>query len=236
MIDCKNYVITHKECDVQEDNMYRILCVGDYRKEGLLTERSGDNISAYNARINECTGLYWIWKNTSSEYVGMCHYRRWFYNCRYVHDKSRLDADRVEELLKDHDIILANKVTFAWTVGNNCSIELGQDINEVANYEFFDLIRERQPDYLDDYCDVMDGHSMYVYNMFVTRREILNDYCEWLFSFLLDAADRLDIVGLSQKQQRIAGYYAEMMWTVWMHHQNLKVCEQPCRMLPGGAK
>lgn len=236
MIDCKNYIITHKDVPIQQDDMYRALCVGGFRMDGMLSELDGENIAQYNSRINECTGLYWIWKNTDSEYVGMSHYRRWFYNCRYVHDKSRLDADRVDELLKDHDIILTDPFRFRWMISENCGIELGEDINQAANKVFYDLIRERQPDYLDAYCDVMDGHSMYICNLFVTRREILNAYCEWLFSFLLDAADKIDVTGCTDKQKRIAGYFAEMMWTVWMREQKYKVCEQPFRMVPGGAK
>ncbi len=29
--------------------------------------------------------------------------------------------------------------------------------------------------------------------MFVTRREILNRYCEWLFHFLIEAAEIIDV-------------------------------------------
>lgn len=235
MIDCKNYIITHKEYPIEQDDMYRALCVGDYRCDGMLSEKDGENISRYNPRINECTGLYWIWKNTTSEYVGMCHYRRWFYNCRYIHDHSRLDANRVEELLRDSDIILTEKSRFAWRLFDNCAIELGKDVNLAANSVFIDLIRDRQPEYLDAYCDAMEGNEMHIFNMFVTRRDVLNQYCEWLFSFLLDAADRISTEGLNTKQRRIAGYYAEMMWTVWLKNQKLRVHEQPCRMVNGGA-
>ena len=233
MIDCKNYVITHKECDVQEDDMYRILCVGDYCKKGLLTERSGENISEYNVRINECTGLYWIWKNTRSDYVGLSHYRRWFYNCRWVHDKSRLDADRAEELLKDHDIILTGTHWFNWRVIDNCNIALGEELTKQANSVFLDLIRERQPDSLDAYCDVMEGNHMHICNLFVTRWEIFDAYCKWLFSFLLDATDRIDVTGLTPKQQRVAGYFAEVMPTIWLRGQNCRIVEQPHRMIWG---
>lgn len=231
MIDFVDYVITHKECEFKEDDSYRVLCVGGYRHGNLLSEQDGINISEYNKRINECTGLYWIWKNTSSEYVGMCHYRRWFYNCRWVHDKSRLDADRVEELMKDHDIILTGTHWFNWRVIDNCNIALGKEITEEANRVFIDLIRERQPDYLDAYCDVMEGNRMHICNLFVTRWEIFDAYCKWLFSFLLDAADRIDVSECSTRQQRIAGYFAEVMPTVWLREQKYRICEQPHRMV-----
>ena len=59
-IDLVDYVITHRDYDIPEDDMYKVLCVGKYRKDGALHEHDGDNITRYNERINELTGLYWI--------------------------------------------------------------------------------------------------------------------------------------------------------------------------------
>lgn len=48
----------------------------DVRK-GCITDDTGDNISEKNGNYCECTGLYWIWKNTrGQDYVGIEHYRR----------------------------------------------------------------------------------------------------------------------------------------------------------------
>ena len=233
MIDFVDYVIAHKECDFAQDDTYRILTVGDFQKDCCLSERTGENIHQYNSRINECTGLYWIWKNTSSEYVGLSHYRRWFYNCRYRHDHSRLDAYRAEDLLADHDIILTGTHWFPWRVIDNMRIALGEDLTAEADIVFKQMIEHRQPEYFDAYCDVMEGTCMHICNMFVTRRPVLNAYCEWLFSFLLDAADGIDVDGLTVKQQRVAGYFAEAMWTVWLRKQDIRICEQPHKMIWG---
>jgi len=233
MADCKNYVITHVPYEIQQDDMYRGLCVGDFRQNDMLSEKDGINISEYNSRINECTGLYWIWKNTDSEYVGLSHYRRWFYNWRYMHDKSRLDAERVIELLngQGYDLILTCMHWFGWRVIDNMNIALGKELTDQANNVFLDLIRDRQPEYLDAYCDVMEGNNMHICNMFVTRREIMNKYCEWLFSFLIDAADRIDVSGCTARQKRVAGYFAETMWTVWLREQKYRICQLPHRMV-----
>lgn len=73
----------------------------------------------------------------------------------------------------------------------------------------------------------MNGHSAFLCNMFVTRREILNRYCEWLFSFLIEAAEAIDVEGYDSYSQRVIGFFAERMWTVWLRKNKLKIKELP---------
>ena len=60
-----------------------------YKENGWRSDREGESIADLNPYINECTGLYWIWKNAQEDYVGLCHYRRYFSfsSKRYVEDE-----------------------------------------------------------------------------------------------------------------------------------------------------
>ena len=103
------YVVTHKDSEILEDDLYKGLCVGKYQKDGMLSERDGVNITKYNDRINELTGLYWIWKNTTEDFVGMCHYRRFFQD-----GQQRAGADKIRENMEGADIILSENVYLPW--------------------------------------------------------------------------------------------------------------------------
>ena len=88
-------------------------------------------------------------------------------------------------------------------------------------------IEKKQPDYLDAFDSVMRGHNAFMCNMFVTKREILNAYCGWLFSFLIEAADEIDVEGYDSYSQRVIGFFAERMWTVWLRRNKFSIKELP---------
>jgi len=221
MIDCVDYVITHKPFPVEQDELYRKLCVGNYCDDINLSEREGDNIAEYNDRLNECTGLYWMWKNASSKYIGLSHYRR-FFEC----DGHKLNISDIEKILVDDgcNLILSEPVNLRWTVYQNISIAVGDRLSS----DVYHLFKQAMPNKLQAFDEVMGSHRMYVCNMFVTSKEIMDRYCEWLFSFLLDVTDQIKTDGLNFTQKRVAGYFAETMWTVWMlNNYDIKVKTLP---------
>ena len=82
----KIYVISHsaediKKIDMDED-IYVPLFVGLNGKDnlGFLSDDQGDNISEKNPSYCELTGLYWMWKQSKEDIIGLCHYRRYFNN------------------------------------------------------------------------------------------------------------------------------------------------------------
>ena len=101
------YVVTHKDYYIQSDPLYKPLCVGDYQVNGYLSEKEGNNISYLNKKINECTALYWIWKNTNADYVGLNHYRRYFYNNDIRRVYNYLTISHMSAILKEYDKIVA---------------------------------------------------------------------------------------------------------------------------------
>ncbi len=228
-IDCVDYVITHKRYLIEEDGLYKGLSVGSNRIDGLLSELDGESVSEYNDRINETSGLYWIWKNTSSEYTGLSHYRRFFYNNAFQYEINRLDKTRIKSILCDmgYDIILSELKELDWPIYENINKTVGPELNGIAYQLFMEAIQEKQPEYVAAFENVMGGNKMHICNMFVTSRKIMDEYCSWLFSFYLDVVEKIDVSQGTAYQKRVAGYYSEVFWTVWIYMQKYKVFELP---------
>lgn len=226
--DVSIFVATHKRYNIYKEKPYIPLCVGGYWETGYLTEQEGKNIAYLNQKINECTALYWIWKNTKSAYVGLNHYRRYFYNNEIESIDNYLDLEYLTEIFKEHDIILpktypVDKMTMLEQISDSMNPELCKKGHSIIRSK----IAQKQPDYLEAFDSVMDGHVIFNCNIFVTRRDILNRYCEWLFSFLIEAAEEIDVEGYDNYSQRVIGFFAERMWTVWLRKNRLRIKELP---------
>lgn len=83
-IKVKILVACHKPDTVYSDDVYIPIHVGravsKFKEEMtyMIGDDTGDNISKKNPYYCELTAQYWAWKNLDCEYVGLCHYRRYF--------------------------------------------------------------------------------------------------------------------------------------------------------------
>jgi len=234
-MDIKILVATHKKYWMPDDDVYMPLHVGREGKQdlGYIGDNTGDNISSKNANYCELTGLYWAWKNLDCEYIGLCHYRRYFgRNDRFI-SYIREEKERIfkktdyQELLRDYDILLPTKTFFRKTVGEHYALEhCEKDMNMVRK-----LIRRKCPNYIESFDSIINSTSLYSCNMFVAKKSIFDDYCEWLFSLLFDLEKMTDISTYDAYQSRVYGFLSERMFNVWLHKQNYKIKEIDVVML-----
>lgn len=228
-LDLSIFVVLHKSYNVPSSDLYHPLCVGNYFHPEYHSEQQGENVAHLNPVINECTGIYWIWKNTNSTYVGLNHYRRYFYNDDLHFKENILEKETAYEYLKSYDLILAKSDPFETSV-------LEQLKGTIEDKSLFDHIYEKfrteistyQKDYVSSFDQVMNGFNFFRCNLFITKRSIFNEYCEWLFSFLLPIANNTDLSDYQGTiDGRIIGYFAERMLTVWLFKQSYSIVELP---------
>ncbi|MGE4443315.1 MAG: DUF4422 domain-containing protein [Desulfomicrobium sp.] len=80
-LDLKIYVVHYKPFWTLKNEIFEPIQGGRAASKthlDMLGDHTGENISQKNDRYCELTALYWIWKNTATEWVGFCHYRRYF--------------------------------------------------------------------------------------------------------------------------------------------------------------
>jgi len=62
--------------------------------------------------------------------------------------------------------------------------------------------------------------------MFVMRRDLYNQYCEWLFDILFKLEKRVDISGYDPYESRIFGFVSEILLDVWLEKNQINYKEQ----------
>ncbi len=80
-MNVKILVAHHKNGLVIKNDVYLPIHVGKSLSKielGIQGDNCGDNISKLNPLYCEMTAAYWGWKNIESDYIGLCHYRRYF--------------------------------------------------------------------------------------------------------------------------------------------------------------
>ncbi len=225
------YLVTHKMFYPTKNPMYIPIEAGAaiHEKLGFLTDDTGDNISELNPFVNELTALYWMWKNDNHEFVGLNHYRRFFlWNAVKNYDpRSMLEEEQLIEMMKDKDVLTSRPMSFY-------PLTSGQELSELFNFSELiertkelsrEVIEQYQPEYVDCYDEVMDGHMFIPCNLFIMRHEVLDDYCKWLFSIILPEVKlwREEFPSENVKDSRAVGFIAERLLSVWLLKQDLRV-------------
>ncbi len=230
-MDIKILVATHKAYWMPEDEVYLPLHVGKEGKSdlGYAGDNTGDNISSKNANFCELTGLYWAWKNLKCDYIGLCHYRRYFCSGSHGSDvnskqKSVFNRADYEKLLSEYDVILPKKRNYyIETVRSQYEhAHNKRDLDEVEK-----IITEMYPEYSESFSKVMNGTKLHILNMFVMKKELFDEYCGWLFDILFELEKRIDISDYSQYEARVFGFLSERLFNVWLDDKQLRIVEMP---------
>ncbi|WP_400237733.1 DUF4422 domain-containing protein [Methanomethylophilus alvi] len=244
----KIYLSYHKNCDRIRTDILTPIHVGrsiarDEIREtlsDLIGDDTGDNISDMNPLYCELTAQYWVWKNTSDDYVGFLHYRRHFIfndECKDLENKwgvveypyvspnylrhVGLDDESIHASIQGYDIVTMTpwNVTAAGSADNYDHYKSSSPYLHIEDYdEMIKIMLERYPDYRQDVDEYNCSKFGYYTNMFVMRRDLFDDYCEFLFGILFELSERIDISSYSEQEKRIYGYLSEWMFGIYITH------------------
>jgi hypothetical protein len=226
----KIIVATHKKYQMPSDSMYLPLHVGAEGKKdsngnqldlGYAKDNVGENISIKNPSFCELTGLYWAWKNLDTDFVGLAHYRRHFSIKRKANFESVLTYEELKPYLGTIKVFVPNKRRYyiETLYSHYAHTHYASQLDETRK-----IIGEMYPSYLESYDYVVKCRSGYMFNMMILKKDMLDDYCTWLFNILFELEKRIDMPQLSPFQGRFYGRVSEIIFNVWLN-QKLKIGE-----------
>ncbi len=227
------FIAAHKKYQIPHEEIYIPLHVGAQGKEpipGFTPDNTGDNISIKNPYYCELTGLYWAWKNTNADYIGLCHYRRYFSAAKHIPKteeekfKVVLNREQTEALLTKADVILPKKRNYyIETIYNHYKHTMYIEPLDITGQ----ILQEKYPEYVKEFEHLKHTTKMHAFNMFIMKKSVLDQYCNWLFDVLGEVEKRVDSSQYSDFHKRFFGRISERLLDVWIKTNNINYTEVP---------
>lgn len=253
--NCNNsgivYLAYHKSSIIIQNNIFTPIHSGKKISSlelSIMGDDTGDNISIFGDTLNELTVLYWMWKNdTKHTYLGLCHYRRIFiFNDDLIkkigkpekivpflpenyEEKFGWRLTDLNNVISDADIIVPRyrNSPFGRTQKEQYIKKHGIEsfealVNGVKNYA---------PDYYSYLMEYFNGKRLTIGNMLLMRRDLLNDYCNWMFPLLKHVNPEIDPIKLTPYKRR-QGFAAERLLHIYIEKMKVDHPEIVIRRYP----
>lgn len=224
--DTEIFVAAHKKANITSKYGYIPIQVGAslHDEIGYLKDNEGENISEKNPSYCELTAIYWIWKNAKSKVVGLVHYRRYFFKRIYYKNLTEvLDIEKINDILNKYDAIVP-KQYYMYKYNVEEQYGMIHNINDLNKCR--KIIQEKSPEYLDAFDRILKHKYYYPYNMCIMKKELFDNYCEWLFNILFALEKEIDTREYSDYNKRIYGFLSERLFNVWLEkNKNIKCKE-----------
>lgn len=209
----------------------------------IISDGTGENISALGKFFSELTGQYWVMKNDkTSDYIGFCHYRRFFnflphgaWPAPIISTKKNatslafLADDRqlaqIKRELRISDIIVPRALHLPLSIREQyCKSHDAQKFDSLTE------ILSKKPSYREslEYFDI--SRKFYFYNMYVGHRKVIIEYLEELFNVLFELVDQhslnaIEFSGNRYEEYRFPGYLSERFLMIYIHARKLRLTE-----------
>lgn len=87
---------------------------------------------------------------------------------------------------------------------------------------FFMVIKKLYPQYEESVISYFNNNMDIPYNMFICKKNIFDDFCEWQFSILFEC-EKLMKLSQYTRLHRIFGYLCEYLLPIYRLHNKLKI-------------
>ena len=192
-----------------------------------ILDCQGDNISWKNGNYSELTALYWVWKNRllqasgkeRYEYYGLAHYRR-------VLELTEEDELRLED--NGVDVILPYPMPYEPDIEAHHGRYLKEQDWDAVRH----AVSELYPEYGAFFPGVLKQRYLYNYNIILARKNVLADYCSWLFP-VLERLEENSVPRGRDRADRYVGYAGETLATLYFmyNRDRLHIVHTGCRFL-----
>ena len=217
-------------------------------KMNILGDDTGDNISEKRMSFCEFTVQYWVWKNTTADYYGLCHYRRYLsfatnqhfrtdefnmvhLSCLTTGNKRRLgllEPENMRKIIEEHDIVVSEYADIRTSpTPDGTHPKTLQELWVAHDNLFFEkssidlmfvILDEKFPIYSKSAREYFDGQKHRGFNCYVLKHEVFERMCELQFGIMFELEKKLNTTGYTQTMNRTPAFIGEMLYGIFIYH------------------
>lgn len=195
------FICTYEDflCKVK-NNSYKILNCGSNNLSGkysldVINNNTDNNISNLNKFYGELSGMYSVWKNYNlPDYVGFCNNHKYFNFNDNIPNLKELNCD----------LIIPNPIGFEISIYEQYKMYHNiEDLDFCINY-----IKSKYNIAEDAISKIFyENNILMVHNMFLTNKEIFNNYCSFFFDIMNEYLKSKNCSNISDINQMIINNY-----------------------------
>lgn len=138
---------------------------------GYILDDTGDNISHLNKWFGQTCGLYWAFKNSNEDFVGMNTYRIFW------------DDDHLSNIrLDDNKLYVPFKFDVSADIVDYRNLENHLIVShQKYSYDILSQCIENNSILYNDFSDWKNQKFLYPFSMFIANKKIFDRICEILF-------------------------------------------------------
>lgn len=206
------------------------------KESSIPKELAGKNSKHINDAFSELTTQYWAWKNVEADYYGFMHYRRflsfadeqfgvdnWSNVVRnYLNDKAideigLSDEQKITKIVSKYDIIAPVHVDLTKTEFSSVydHYQKAPKLHIEDLDLMLDLIKKHAHKYYDAAINYVKGTKCYLCNIFIMKKELFEEYNQFLFLILKLFNQERDMSNYSVEAYRTPGHLGERLFGIF---------------------
>jgi hypothetical protein len=141
---------------------------------------------------------------------------------------SVLNELEIEHILENYDAIIPSKRYYPFfTIESHYIYTKGGYINIHKNdiKTLRTIIKNSYPDYMHSLEKVLSSSSYHPGSLFIMKKYLYNQYCEFLFSISFELENYLN--NTRKDKTRYVASIAELLLDVWLYNNNISYKELP---------
>lgn len=202
-------------------------------RDNMIGDDTGDSIAYKHRFYSEFSVMYWAWKNPNlygnPKYVGFFHYRRQLdfdvsntntgskniYSINNEILNNNLKEDNILSTIDNVDVLVGNPFEPGVSIEKQFLQCIRTHKTELLA-QALKFIEQKYPKMLKSAKEYLNDNKLIRFNIFVMKRELFREYCEFVFSILFELEKKLNLNKLTNTNIRALGYIGERLLGVFV--------------------